>query len=599
MAEGTVLSEEDLYLFNEGTHNRLYERLGAHPHTVEGVPGTLFAVWAPNAEQVCVTGDFNDWDRASHPMRAVGRSGIWEGFVPGAAHGDLYKYSLRSRFHGYQVDKADPFARSHEAPPGTASRVWQCGHVWGDQQWMEERHKSNALDAPWSIYEVHLGSWMRVPGEGNRSLSYRELASKLVTHVKEVGFTHVEIMPVMEHPFFGSWGYQVIGYFAPTARYGTPDDLMFLIDCLHQNGIGVILDWVPAHFPTDQHGLAYFDGTHLYEHEDSRKGFHPDWQSYIFDFGRSEVKSFLLSSALFWLDLFHADGLRVDAVTSMLYLDYSRNEGEWIPNQYGGRENLEAINLLKQLNQMAYEAFPDTQTMAEEATDWPMVSRPTYLGGLGFGVKWDMGWMHDTLSFLSRDPVHRKFHHNEVTFRMVYAFTENFLLPLSHDEVVHGKGSLVGKMPGDTWQRFANLRLLYGYMFGQPGKKLLFMGGEIAQWSEWSHDSSIEWDLLQLDIHAGIMRLVTDLNRLYVSEPALYENDVRPEGFGWVDCNDAEGSVLSFVRKGGSPESVILVACNMTPVPRPSYRAGLPRGGRWIEVLNTDAHEYGGSGVGN
>ncbi len=595
----SILRDEDLHYFNEGTHARLYERLGAHPATFDGVEGTYFGVWAPDANYVSVVGDFNHWNRSGHPLKARGSSGIWEGFIPGVGHGDLYKFHIGSRFHGYQVDKADPFGRFHETPPNTASCVWRERHAWGDGDWMKRRADHNRQDQAISIYEVHLGSWMRVPEEDNRWLTYREMAPRLAAHVRELGFTHVELMPVMEHPFYGSWGYQVTGYFAPSSRYGTPDDLMFLIDTLHQAGIGVILDWVPAHFPSDQHGLGYFDGTHLYEHADSRKGFHPDWQSYIFNYGRNEVRSFLLSSAVFWLDLYHADGLRVDGVASMLYLDYSRKEGEWIPNQYGGRENLEAISLLRQMNEVTYKMFPDIVNLAEESTAWPMVSRPTYVGGLGFGFKWDMGWMHDTLAYMSRDPIHRRYHHNELTFRMLYAFTENFVLPLSHDEVVHGKGSLLAKMPGDTWQKFANLRLLYANMYAQAGKKLLFMGAEIASYNEWYHEASLDWHLLQHEPHRGVMKLLSDLNHLYRCEPAMHELDTSPDGFEWVDCTDADASVYAFLRKSKSDKSCVLVVLNMTPCPREGYRLGVPHAGAWQEILNSDGREYGGSGVGN
>jgi 1,4-alpha-glucan branching enzyme len=595
----TRLTEDDLYLFNEGNHFRLYEKLGAHPMRVEGTAGTYFAVWAPDAEQVSVTGTFNDWSKESHPLRVRGESGIWEGFIPGVGSGTLYKYHVRSRFHGYRVDKTDPFATFNEIPPKTASIVWDLDYVWEDQEWMAARRSRNALTAPMTIYEVHLGSWRRVPGEGNRSLSYRELGPALAEYVERMGFTHVEFLPVMDHPFFGSWGYQTTGYFAPSGNYGTPQDLMFLINCLHQRGIGVILDWVPSHFPTDEHGLGYFDGTHLYEHEDPRQSIHPHWNTYIFNYGRNEVRSFLISSALFWLDRYHADGLRVDAVASMLYLDYGRQEGEWIPNAYGGKENIDAINFLRRFNAEVYTAHPDVQTIAEESTAWPMVSRPTYVGGLGFGLKWDMGWMHDTLAYMSHDPVYRKFHHNNLTFRMLYAFHENFILPLSHDEVVHGKGSLLGRMSGDDWQKFANLRLLFGYMVAQPAKKLLFMGDEFGQWSEWVHDGSLEWDLLESAPHAGLQRWVAELNRFYRSTPALYELDCHPAGFEWIDCNDTESSVLSLIRKGKSTDAIVLAACNFTPVPRPNYRVGAPRGGFWREVLNSDAAVYGGSGWGN
>jgi 1,4-alpha-glucan branching enzyme len=597
--EVTRLSEDDLYLFNEGNHFRLYERFGAHVMTVGGTGGTYFAVWAPNAEQVFVTGTFNDWSRTSHPLRPRGQSGIWEGFIPGVGQGTLYKYHIISRHHGYRVDKADPFSVFNEIPPKTASIVWDMEYAWGDHKWMENRRSHNALNAPIAMYEVHPGSWRRVPEEGGRSLSYREMAPQLAEYVAQTGFTHVEFLPVMDHPFFGSWGYQTTGYFAPSGNYGTPQDLMYLIDYLHRHGIGVILDWVPSHFPTDEHGLGYFDGTHLYEHADPRQGIHPDWNTYVFNYGRNEVQSFLLSSALFWLDRYHADGLRLDAVASMLYLDYSRKEGEWIANEYGGRENLEAIAFLRRFNEEVYRGHPDVQTIAEESTAWPMVSRPTYVGGLGFGLKWDMGWMHDTLEYMSQDPIFRKYHHNRLTFRMLYAFHENFVLPLSHDEVVYGKGSLLGKMPGDDWQRFANLRLLFGYMYAQPAKKLLFMGGEFGQWREWIHDESLQWDLLQYAPHAGLRRWVADLNWLYRKEPALHELDCHPAGFEWIDCHDAASSVVSLIRKGKGTDDVVLVACNFTPVPRYNYRVGAPRGGFWREVLNSDARDYWGSGQGN
>jgi 1,4-alpha-glucan branching enzyme len=595
----TLLSGEDLYLFNEGNHFHLYERLGARPLIVGGVAGVYFAVWAPNAERVFVMGEFNGWDKTSHPLRPREQSGLWEGFVPGLGVGAAYKYHIHARGSGYRVDKADPFAFRAEPPPRTASVVWDLGYAWGDQEWMAQRYRRQALSAPIAIYEVHLGSWRRKPEEGHRPLTYRELAPVLAEYVQRLGFTHVEFLPVMEHPFYGSWGYQITGYFAPTARYGTPQDFMFLVDHLHQQGIGVILDWVPSHFPTDEHGLVYFDGTHLYEHADPRKGFHPDWNSAIFNYGRHEVREFLINSALFWLDKYHIDGLRVDAVASMLYLNYSRKDGEWIPNEYGGKENLEAIAFLRKCNEEVYRRFPDVQTIAEESTAWPLVSRPTYVGGLGFGLKWDMGWMHDTLAYFARDPVYRKYHHNQLTFRMLYAFTESYVLALSHDEVVHGKGSLLAKMPGDTWQKFANLRLLYGYMTAQPGKKLLFMGGEFGQGREWNHEQSLDWHLLESPLHAGLARWVADLNRLYRSEPALSELDVEPAGFEWIDANDSDQCVLSFLRKGRSTGALILIVCNLTPVPRYHYRVGVPRGGYWRELLNSDGHEYGGSGVGN
>jgi 1,4-alpha-glucan branching enzyme len=595
----SLLTDDDLYLFNEGNHFRLYRKLGAHVIREHDKPGTYFAVWAPDAEQVLVTGDFNKWDKAGHPLRQRGQSGIWEGFVPGVGQGALYKYHVISRFGGYRVDKADPFAFSYEGPPRTASIVWDLDYSWGDGSWMARRSQRNALGGPMSIYEMHLGSWRRVPEEDNGYLTYREIAPWLAEYVQHLGFTHVEFLPVMEHPFYGSWGYQTTGYFAPTSRFGSPQDLMFLVDYLHQQGIGVILDWVPSHFPADEHGPGFFDGTHLYEHADPRRGFHPDWRSSIFNYGRNEVRSFLLSSALFWLDTYHADGLRVDAVASMLYLNYSRREGEWVPNQYGGREDLEAIAFLRQFNQEVYKAYPDVQTIAEESTDWPMVSRPTYVGGLGFGLKWDMGWMHDTLQYMSVDPFFRKYRHNTLTFRMLYASQENFLLPLSHDEVVHGKGSLISKMPGDYWQKFANLRLLLGYMYGQPGKKLLFMGGEFGQWAEWYHEASLDWHLLAYPMHGALQRWVMDLNRLYHQEPALYTQDFTPAGFEWIDCNDMEQSVITFLRKGLDPGDLMLVVCNFTPVPRHNYRMGVPLSGFWREVLNSDAHDYGGSGHGN
>jgi 1,4-alpha-glucan branching enzyme len=589
----TLLTADDLYLFNEGSHFRLWEKLGAHP-TAEG---TSFAVWAPNATGVYVMGDFNDWDRQSHPLRAQGQSGIWSGTIPGVGKGAIYKYRVVSRFGGYEGEKADPYGFHHEVPPKTASCVWDLDYDWGDAEWMRVRRERNAADAPMSTYEVHLGSWMR--GEGNRMLDYRELAHRLGDYVAEMGFTHVEFMPVMEHPFYGSWGYQLTGYFAPTSRFGTPQDFMYLVDYLHQRGVGVILDWVPSHFATDAHGLAFFDGTHLFEHQDQRQGFHPDWGSYIFNYSRNEIRNFLISNALFWLDVYHADGLRVDAVASMLYLDYSRKAGEWIPNEHGGRENLAAISVLRKFNEEVYRVHPEVQTVAEESTAWPMVSRPTYVGGLGFGMKWDMGWMHDMLQFMSQDPVFRKYHYGSLTFRMLYAFNENFVLPLSHDEVVHGKGSLINKMPGDWWQKFANLRLLLSWMYTQPGKKLLFMGGEFGQWAEWNHDKSLDWHLLDLPTHAGVRHLVGDLNRLYKFEPALHARDFDPGGFEWIDCSDWEGSVTSFLRVGRTPDEQIIGAFNFTPVPRPNYQLGAPRGGFWRELLNTDAEQYGGSGHGN
>jgi len=595
----TRLTDDDLHWFNEGTHFRLYEKLGAHAMTKDGVEGCYFGVWAPNAHQVFVMGDFNGWSKSSHPLGVRGSSGIWEGFIPGIGRGTHYKFYVVSNYAGYRVDKADPFAIHTEVAPKTASIVWDLDYQWSDQAWMQDRHRRNNLHAPMAVYELHLGSWMRVPEEDNRWLTYRELAPRLTEYVERMGFTHVEFLPITEHPFYGSWGYQTTGYFAPTSRYGTPQDFMYLIDQLHQRGIGVILDWVPSHFTSDEHGLAYFDGTQLFEHADPRKGYHPDWGSYIFNYGRSEVQSFLLSGALYWLDRYHFDGLRVDAVASMLYLDYSRKEGEWIPNPYGGRENLEAIVFLRRFNEEVYRAHPDVQTIAEESTSWPMVSRPLYVGGLGFGLKWDMGWMHDMLDYMRQDPIHRKYHHNNLTFRMLYAFTENFALPLSHDEVVHGKASLIGKMAGDDWQKFANLRLLFAYMYAQSGKKLFFMGGEIGQWREWNHDSSLDWHLLQFEPHAGVQRWVQDLNRFYRSEPALHELDCDPAGFEWIDCNDTDNSVIAFLRRGRSTDDPVVVVCNFTPVPRTNYRVGVPRPGFWQEVLNSDAPLYGGSGWGN
>ncbi len=596
----SLLSEHDIYLFKEGTHTRLFDKLGSHAMTVDGVDGVLFAVWAPNASSVSVIGDFNGWHADVHPLAPRwDSSGIWEGFIPGVGNGTLYKYHIRSRLNGYQAEKGDPFALRWEEPPRTASMVWDLDYAWNDRDWMAQRGARNALGAPWSIYEVHPGSWRRVPEEGNRPLSYRELAVQLVDYVQELGFTHVEFLPVMEHPFYGSWGYQSIGQFAPTSRYGTPQDFMFLIDRLHQAGIGVVLDWVPSHFPHDLHGLAYFDGSNLFEHMDPKMGYHPEWNSYIYNFGRHEVRAFLLSSATLWMEKYHADSLRVDAVASMLYLDYARKEGEWIPNRYGGKENLDAIHFIQKLNQSLYGDHPDTQTIAEESTAWPMVSRPAHLGGLGFGMKWNMGWMHDTLTYFSKEPIHRKFHHDQLTFSIWYAFHENFVLPLSHDEVVYGKGSLLRKMPGDDWQKFANLRALFGYMWGHPGKKLLFMGGEFGQWDEWHHDKSLDWHLTQWGPHSGMQHWMRDLNRLYRNEPALFQRDFENDGFEWVDCHDWENSIISFLRKGHDPDDIVLVVCNLTPVPRHNYGVGVPRGGWWRELLNSDAPFYGGSGMGN
>jgi len=592
-----LLTEHDVYLFKEGSHTQLYDRLGAHLVTVNGEPGVQFSVWAPSASRVSVIGGFNGWNPHTHLLEARwDGSGIWEGFIAVLAHGEIYKYHIESQYNGYRADKGDPFASRWETPPNTGSMVWDMGYEWRDQEWMDTRHKANSAQSPMSIYEVHLGSWRRVPEDDNRSLSYIEHAQRLTDYVLEMGYTHVELMPVMEHPFYGSWGYQTTGFFAPTARYGTPQDFMYLIDTLHQQGIGVILDWVPSHFPGDLHGLAYFDGTHLFEHTDPRQGFHPEWKSYIFNYGRHEVRSFLLSSALIWLDKYHVDGLRVDAVASMLYLDYARQEGEWIPNPHGGRENLEAITFLRKLNEAAYGEYPDTQTIAEESTSWPLVSRPTYAGGLGFGFKWNMGWMHDTLDYFNLDPVHRRHHQDQLAFSIWYAFTENFVLPLSHDEVVYGKGSLLRKMPGDDWQRFANLRLLLGYMYAHPGKKLLFMGVDFGQWNEWAHDYSLDWHLLADARHHGLQQWVKDLNRAYREQPALFENDFSQDGFEWVDFSDREQSVVSFLRKGVDPNDVLLAVCNLTPVPRENYGLGVPQGGLWQVLLDSDASRYGGSG---
>jgi 1,4-alpha-glucan branching enzyme len=590
MSETALVTEYDRHLFNEGSHREIYRQLGAHPE--EG--GTRFAVWAPSADAVSVIGDFNDWNRTSHPLDPQGDSGIWTGFIEGVGTGSIYKFFIRNRGTGYGVEKADPVGFHHETPPKTGSVVWDLEYEWGDEDWMAGRGKRNAADAPISIYEVHLGSWMRPPGREFHT--YRELAPMLAEYVAGKGFTHVEFLPVMEHPFYGSWGYQTTGYFAPTSRYGTPQDFMFLIDTLHQAGIGVILDWVPSHFPTDEHGLSYFDGTHLFEHSDPRKGYHPDWKSSIFNYGRNEVRSFLMSSALFWLDAYHADGIRVDAVASMLYLDYSRQAGEWIPNQHGGRENLEAIDFLRRLNEAIYARFPDTQTFAEESTAWPMVSRPTSIGGLGFGFKWDMGWMHDTLQYIQRDPVHRRYHHNEITFRGVYMFTESYALPLSHDEVVHGKGSLLDRMPGDDWQRRANLRLLLGYMYGQPGKKLLFMGGEFGQEQEWAHDNELQWGLQSRPGHEALGRYTAALNQVYRERPAFHAKDAVPEGFEWVIGDDRENSVLAYFRRGRSPQELALCVYNFTPAPRDDYRIGVPRPGEWTVVLDSDDKRFGGSG---
>ncbi len=593
------ISEYDVHLFKEGKHFHLYKKLGSHIVDSAGFKGVYFALWAPNARQVSVIGDFNNWFKNANEMiPRQDESGIWELFIPEAKKGSIYKYFIRSN-SGYEAEKGDPFAFMWEIPPNTASVVWDLENTWSDGNWMENRKKNAGKEKPVSAYELHNGSWKRVPEDGNRSLSYKEMANELPGYLNELGFTHVEFMPVMEHPFFGSWGYQVTGYFAPSSRFGTPQDFMHLIDALHQAGIGVILDWVPSHFPSDLHGLHYFDGSFLFEHEDPQKGFHPDWKSYIFNYGRNEVRAFLISNALFWLDKFHADGLRVDAVASMLYLDYSRKDEEWQPNEFGGNENLEAISFLKEFNEVVYDEFPDAITIAEESTAWPMVSKPTYMGGLGFGMKWMMGWMHDTLEYFQKDPIHRKHHQNTITFSTNYAFTENFMLPLSHDEVVYGKKSMLSKMPGDGWNQFANLRTLYSYMFAHPGTKLIFMGGEFGQNSEWDHDSSLEWHLTNEDSHKGIQKTLSALNHLYKTEPALYEKSFKPEGFEWIDFKDADSSVISFLRKGQDSKDNVLVVCNLTPIPRENYRIGVPEAGKWHEIFNSDKKDFGGSNVGN
>ncbi|HPI02230.1 MAG TPA: 1,4-alpha-glucan branching protein GlgB [Candidatus Goldiibacteriota bacterium] len=606
MAAGKVVhgvsefTEHDVYLYKEGNHFRLYEKMGSHVRTVNGETGVSFAVWAPNAKHVSVIGNFNGWDSTQHPLTMRwDNSGIWEGFIPGIGKGEIYKYHIVSHHNDYRADKGDPFGLSWEIAPKTASVIWDTDYEWSDDEWMKNRHKNNGLNSPMSIYEVHLGSW-RKTGDGAESLGYKETAHQLADYCKYMGFTHVELMPVMEHPFFGSWGYQVVGFYAPTSRYGTPQDFMYFVEYMHKNGIGVILDWVPSHFPSDEYGLMYFDGTHLYEHADPRQGFHPDWGSAIFNYGRHEVKNFLISNALFWLDKYHVDGLRVDAVASMLYLDYSRKEGEWIPNKFGGRENIEAIDFLKKFNETVYKEYPDVQTIAEESTSWPMVTRPLYSGGLGFGFKWNMGWMNDTLSYFSKDPVYRKWHQNSLTFSMMYAFTENFMLPLSHDEVVHMKGSLIRKMPGDDWQKFANLRALLSYMWFHPGKKMLFMGDEFGQWEEWNVNVSLNWNAAGYYNHDGVKKMVKRLNELYVSEPALNKHEHDWTGFQWLDCGNYEDSVLSFVRKNELfIDDSIVVICNLTPVLRSNYIVGVPDGGFWEEIFNSDSHEYWGSNQGN
>ena len=594
----SLFTDFDINLFKAGKHFRLYEKLGAHPIELNGVKGTYFAVWAPAARSVSVIGDFNYWLEGEHKLNVRwDESGIWEGFVPEVSHGATYKYKIHSHNHGVVTEKADPFARFCEHPPNTASVVWDQEYEWKDEAWMGYRKEKNGLDRPYAVYEVHLGSWKRK--DGNTFLSYRDLAVDLVAYVKEMGFTHVEFMPVMEFPFDPSWGYQLTGYFAPTSRFGTPEDFKFLVDVLHQNDIGVILDWVPSHFPEDSHALGFFDGSHLYEHPDRRKGYHPDWKSLIFNYGRNEVRAFLISNALFWLEQYHADGLRVDAVASMLYLDYSREEGEWEPNIYGNNENLEAISFLKELNETVYTNFSDVQTIAEESTSFSMVTRPVNIGGLGFGMKWMMGWMHDTLEYFKKEPIYRRHHQNDLTFSMTYAFTENFMLPFSHDEVVYGKQSLLYRMPGDEWQRFANLRLLFGYMYTHPGANLLFMGAEFGQSSEWNFQQSLDWHLLQYDLHSGVQSMVKELNRIYKTYPALYEKQFSPEGFHWIDYGDAENSVLSYIRKGHDAKNDLIVVCNFTPVPRENYRIGVPKSKTFKEVFNSDDTSYGGSGIKN
>jgi len=598
--ESSLITSYDLHLFGEGNHYRIYEKLGAHLGEQDGKKGTIFSVWAPSAVAVSVIADFNEWKPGATKMSRMEESGIWSCFVPGVGEGTTYKYYIESDNPHASREKSDPYGFGSEVRPRTASMVVDLDtYQWQDKTWMQTRAQNNSLNSAISIYEVHLGSWMRVPEEENRWLTYRELADKLTKYVKDVGYTHVELMPIAEHPLDQSWGYQTVGYFAPTSRYGTPQDFMYMIDMLHQNGIGVIVDWVPSHFPKDGHGLGLFDGTHLYEHADARQGEHKEWGTYVFNYGRYEVANFLTSNALFWLDKYHIDGLRVDAVASMLYLDYARNDGEWVANQYGSRENIEAIIFLRKLNERIYLEYPDVMTIAEESTAWTGVSRPTYIGGLGFGLKWDMGWMHDTLEYMSHAPIYRKFHHNSLTFRSLYAFSENFVLALSHDEVVYGKGSLLRKMPDDPWQKFANLRLLFGYMYTIPGKKLVIMGSEFGQWDEWYFEQSLDWHLLDSPMNRGMLNAVRDLNNLYRNENALHQLDCEPGGFEWIDCNDVEQSVLSYLRRSKSTNEVVAVVCNFTPVPRHNYMIGVPSGGYWKELLNTDGTEYGGSGLGN